>query len=237
MQRPTYDLQTDLVAGANAPFYVKILVRTQTKEQNMAIPARVLKQLGHPSGLTGRLILRMLNRVNSNMNSHALAALDIRAQDKVLEIGFGGGALMADILAAEQSILATGCDISKLAVRSARRRFKADKRARFEHISGENLPYDNSQFTKVVGVNVIYFWQDQRKLLGEVLRVLENGGRVVICYSEYGPKDGSEFKVKEIESQLRSVGFENLQSSPIAASETDSHYCTVGVKPDVSPAE
>ena len=209
----------------------------ERKDQIMAIPARVLEQLGHPSGLTGRLILRMLNRVNHKMNTYAAAALEINDHDNVLEIGFGGGALMADILTTPQNIRVTGCDISKLAVKSAERRFRKDPRVRFEHISGENLPYGDAEFTKVVGINVIYFWKDLPKMMGEIYRVLAEGGRVVLCYSEYGPKDGTEFKVGDIESLLRAVGFENLQSNSIAESEADSHYCTIGFKPVSIPAE
>jgi len=203
----------------------------------MAIPKRVLKQVGHPSGLTGRIILRMLNRANSYMNAHALAELDVSDHDNVLEVGFGGGALMSDILAARTSIRATGCDISKLAVRSARRRFSMEKRARIDQISGKDLPYSDAQFAKVVGVNVIYFWQDILGMLLEISRVLERGGRVVICYSEYGPKEGSEFKMSEIESQLRAAGFVDLRTTPITTSEAGNHYCTVGFKPDTILAE
>jgi len=203
----------------------------------MAIPTRVLKQLGHPSGLTGRIILRMLNRANSNMNAHALAELDVRDHDNVLEVGFGGGALMSAILAATTKVRATGCDISNLAVRSAQRRFSKEKRACIDQISGENLPYSDAQFTKVVGVNVIYFWQDILEMLHEISRVLVVGGRVVICYSEDGPQEGSEFKVSEIESQLRAAGFVDLRSTPVTTSETGNHYCTAGFKPDTIPAE
>lgn len=203
----------------------------------MAIPPRILKQLGHPSGLTGRLILRMLNRVNKGMNGQALMALDICDRDKVLELGFGGGSLISDMLATRKAVQITGSDISKLAVQSAQKRFRAEDRVSFEHISGEDLPYEDAAFGKVVCVNVIYFWQDVPNMLREIFRVLEGGGRVVLCYSEFGPDEVSRFKPTELESQLRAVGFATVRSSSIEESEADSHYCTVGFKASAIPAE
>ena len=41
----------------------------------MAYSSRILRQLGHPSGLPGRFVLRRLNKVNSGMNAFALDAL------------------------------------------------------------------------------------------------------------------------------------------------------------------
>ena len=202
----------------------------------MAIPARVLKQLGHPSGLAGRFILRMLNRVNANMNQHAREALNLLDQDRVFEIGFGGGALIGDILATGKNLHVTGGDISNLAVKSAQKRYANVPNTNFERLSGEALPYKEGRFTKVVGVNVIYFWRDVPNMLFEISRVLENGGRLVLCYSEEGPKEGTLFKRENVEAQMRVAGFKNLQSTQIASDDTDSHYCTVGIKSSAIPA-
>ena len=203
----------------------------------MTIPKRVLKQLGHPSGFAGRFILRLLNRVNENMNAKALGALSINEESRLLEVGFGGGALISDTLAAHKLARIDGCDISKLAVKTAKRRFRGEPCVRFEQNSGEALPYRDGEFSHLVSVNVIYFWQNQLKMFAEMHRVLERGGRLVLCYSEFGPDEILQFQPSEVEAALRMVGFESTHSKPIATNETDSHFCTVGFKPLISPAE
>ena len=68
----------------------------------MAVSARILRQLGKPAGLLGRLILWELNRVNRGMNDVTFEALDLAAGDRVLDIGFGGGALIKRVLAEDR---------------------------------------------------------------------------------------------------------------------------------------
>ena len=51
----------------------------------------VAGQLGHPSGVIGRWLLGPLwNRRNRPLNDVSLARLALRADDRVLEVGFGG---------------------------------------------------------------------------------------------------------------------------------------------------
>lgn len=57
------------------------------------------RQLGHPSGLVGRLILGPLwNRRNAALNDVAFDHLALRPHDRVLEVGFGGGYLIGRIV-------------------------------------------------------------------------------------------------------------------------------------------
>ena len=155
----------------------------------MAISARVLRQLGKPSGLLGRLILWELNRVNRGMNDATFRALDLAAGDRVLDIGFGGGALIKKVLAEDGVAFVAGADISQLAIGRAERRFKravAAGRAKFRECGTATLPYDDGAFSKVCGVNVIYFWPDVPAMMSEVFRVLAPGGSVRCCAMRKG---------------------------------------------------
>ena len=54
------------------------------------------RQLRKPSGLFGRFVLpRRLSRINVTLNEATLAALDLQPDDRVLEVGFGPGDLIA----------------------------------------------------------------------------------------------------------------------------------------------
>ena len=200
----------------------------------MAVSARILRQLGKPSGLLGRLILWELNRVNRGMNDVTFEALDLAAGDRVLDIGFGGGALIKRVLAEEGVAFVAGADISQLAIGRAERRFKravAVGRAAFRECEMATLPYDDGAFSKVCGVNVIYFWPDVPAMVAEVFRVLAPGGAFVLCYAEGAPDKVTKFPSEAVETWLCEAGFEEAATSHDADKENGRYHCTVAVKP------
>ena len=200
----------------------------------MAYSSRILRQLGHPSGLLGRLILRRLNRVNSGMNAFALEALAPGDGDRVLEIGFGGGALIDRLLTDTGVAFVSGADISDLAVRAAGKRFAPDVaagRAAF-HICGEaSLPFEDGYFTAAVCVNVIYFWPDVPAMLAEVRRVLSPGGRFVLAYAEGAPDRVTRFPADKVERLLRDAGFADTVTRQGSDAENGRYHCTAATVP------
>ena len=203
----------------------------------MTRSSKLLKQLGHPSGFTGKLVLRALNRVNGHMNDRALDALDVRDTDRVLEIGFGGGSLIARILQADKTVHVTGADISKLAVKTAGKRFRKDTRVSFKHCVGDTIPFEDSAFTQVAGVNVIYFWPDVPQTLSEIYRGLVTEGKLVLCYSEQSPDEVTCFDHKDVEAQLQAAGFATAVSHKETNKDNSTYYCTVATKATISPVE
>lgn len=174
--------------------------------------------------------------MNAHMNDRALAALDLQENDSVLEIGFGGGSLIDRILAKEQATHVTGADISALAVKSAKKRFQKAPRAIFKHIDGDLLPFKDTIFTQVVGVNVIYFWPDVSIMLSEAFRVLANESKLVLCYSEQSPDEVTRFKHQDVELQLQTAGFKSAVSYKETNKDNSTYYCTVALKSAFSPA-
>lgn len=200
----------------------------------MAYSSRILRQLGHPSGFLGRLILRRLNRVNRGMNEAAHAALDPGEGDRVLEIGFGGGSLIESILEHDRVALVAGADVSTLAIQSARKRFSravAAGRAEFHKSGEETLPFDNATFSAVCCVNVIYFWPDVPAMLAEALRVLSPGGAFVLVYAEGSPDSVTTFPAPDVEAQLLEAGFASATTSHNSDRENGRYHCTVALKP------
>ena len=203
----------------------------------MEISPRILKQLGHPSGFTGRLILRLLNRVNRGMNDVALKALNLGVNDHVLEIGFGGGSLISRVLANDRTTRVTGAEISELAIKTARKKFRKDPRAGFTLSDTKALPFDNASFTRAVSVNVIYFWPDVLEMLSEVHRALTDGGKFVLCYSDQSPDYITRFFHEDVEAQLLAAGFATVHSTESFDKDNDSYFCTVATKAGLIPAE
>src|SRR5260370_34609738 len=66
--------------------------------QPMSLLTFAAKQLRTPSGLFGRLVTsRVLNRGNEAMNQLTLKCLELKPDDAVIEVGFGGGYLISQI--------------------------------------------------------------------------------------------------------------------------------------------
>lgn len=196
----------------------------------MTRSSKLLSQLGNPRGVTGRSILQLLNRVNSNMNDQALAALDLRHNDHVLEIGFGGGSLIARILDNDRTTRVSGVEISKLATKNARKIFRDEPRVAIEYYEGDTLPYGDHAFSRAAAVHVIYFWTDFLYMFSEIHRVLAIGGKFVLCYSDQSPDEVTRFPRKAVEAQLQLVGFETVRTTEVLDKDNDIQFCTAAVK-------
>jgi len=175
-------------------------------------PTIVRRQLAHPRGLLGRLVLWRLDAVNRGMNDFTLEALAPEADDRILEVGFGGGALLGQILETGVALVA-GTDISEVALSRARKRYAAAvDRPQLARCGDTALPFADGAFTKAAAVNGIYFWPDIGGRLEELRRVLEPGGRLVLCYGEAGPDGVPDFPPDRAEAVLAAAGFLDLRT-------------------------
>ncbi len=185
----------------------------------MSLQAFVARQLALPSGLFGRWVMApMLNRGNRAMNGLTLRQLAPGPADRVLEVGFGGGALLGDILAGPCAF-AAGVDLSPAMVGRARRRFRsaiAAGRAELKAGSIDALPYPADAFSAVCSVNTLYFWPDVDGALAECRRVLAPGGRLVLTFTDRaalerwpGHRHGfTLYELADVERHLRGAGFD-----------------------------
>lgn len=148
------------------------------------MPPRIIaSQLSHPRGLLGRLVGHLMNRHNAAMNAFAVQQLDPGPSDRILEVGFGGGATLPSLIGAAAFV--AGVDRSADAVEWAKARFSAavaDGRADFRVGSVEALPFETASFGKACTVNTVYFWRSLAAGFAEIHRVLSPGGRVVVGF-------------------------------------------------------
>ena len=80
----------------------------------MSIPEYIASQLRKPNGFIGRVLIScILNQANAQMNSVTLSSLDLKDSDQVLEVGFGGGALLAEMARLNSKVALCGADFSQ----------------------------------------------------------------------------------------------------------------------------
>jgi len=140
-------------------------------------------QLRQPNGEYAIEVGKKMNESNLHINLNTFDALQLSANDKVLEIGMGNGYFVKNILAVHNSINYTGCDFSEIMVNEARNlndKFIASGQAEF-HISNANeLPFESGVFDKVFTINTLYFWENPKNVLAEIWRVLKPKGQITI---------------------------------------------------------
>jgi len=124
-----------------------------------------------------------MNRHNAKMNAFAVQQLGLRPSDRVLEIGFGGGAALPALIGGAAFVGAI--DRSRDVVDWAKARFAASVasgRAAFLEGAVEAIPFQAAAFDKVCTVNTIYFWRSLDAGFAEIHRVLAPGGRAVVGF-------------------------------------------------------
>lgn len=155
-----------------------------------------------PQGEEGEQMLRRMNESHSAVTLWALDFLDFGEQDRVLDIGCGGGATLMRISGRIPLGHLTGVDYSAVSVKLSREMNTEDIRnGKMEILeaSVENLPFADESFDKIVTVESFYFWPDPAENLKEVLRTLKPGGTFLLIADIYHKDHLPEETLQNIE--------------------------------------
>lgn len=150
--------------------------------------ARLLRQFQEPKGFLGHVAGWIMASRGSNRerSSWSIEQLQVKAGDRVLEIGFGPGVALRRLseLAAPGTVV--GLDHSAAMQRQAARRNAAGMRSgrvRLERAEVERLaelPGLAGPFDKVLSVNCFQFWRDPGARLREIRARMAPGGRIAL---------------------------------------------------------
>lgn len=144
-------------------------------------------QFARPHGPLGRVAARIMRAGNAPLNGWILQLLSVRPGDHVLEVGFGPGVALAQLLELVPDGTVTGVEASTSMAKQARDRFRpaiADGHLKIHNGDAASLPFDEGTFDKVSAIHVVYFWPDQLATIGELRRVLRPGGVLALGYQE-----------------------------------------------------
>ena len=103
--------------------------------------------------------------------SNTAKVLDLRQDDRLLEIGFGSGYFIKDH--ASHAARIAGIDLSPDMVNlasSVNRELVQTGKAEFRVGDAASLPYGDGEFTAVVGIETFFFWEKPVESLREIYR-------------------------------------------------------------------
>jgi SAM-dependent methyltransferase len=187
----------------------------------MGLSEFITHQLARPRGRFAGLTARFLNRANRGMSSDAVNILDPAVNHHVMDLGFGGGVALEELLG-RPGILVTAIDPSAEMVSRARRRFRehvSSARLTVKEGTAASLPLTDACLDGVITVNTIYFWPDVLAGLTEIRRVLRPGGVLVVGMSpraksfEGREVDGRRLdppSVEKVVAQMTEAEFEDV---------------------------
>ena len=143
-------------------------------------------QFGSPSGLVGSLFVApFLNVTNMSIIRASVDLLEPKPDDRVLDIGFGGGYSLFSLAERVPKGRVVGVDHSRDMVDAAAtliRKRKLQARIRVRKGNVVELPFAANTFDRVLTVNTIYYWLDLRAAFREIAKVLRPGGRLAVGF-------------------------------------------------------
>lgn len=199
---------------------------------------KILRNAGKPQGFWGRLMMRSMNKGHARLALWGLGKISLPEDAAVLDIGCGGGANLARLLATCPRGHVTGIDHSEEAVQLSRKRNAKELGRRCEVVQGNavDLPFEDARFDAVTAVETVYFWPDLARAFAEVYRVLRSSGRFVIINEVDGLEsvqwadmiDGmTTYSPQQLTSSLTAAGFQRVETHR----RMKHGFCLVAQKP------
>ena len=155
----------------------------------------LLRAFGRPQGLLGRVGGMIMARMNADCGAWVTGLLELRPNDRVLEVGFGPGVVIQRLSNLMRAGSIAGIDASPEMVEQAIARNEAtiqEGRVDLQLGSVEHLPFDDGSFDKALAINSMQVWPDAVAGLREIRRVVKPGGRIALGFTSNSgqPREG-----------------------------------------------
>lgn len=142
-------------------------------------------QFMHPRGVLGRLAGHAMARKNRERIGWVVAQLGLQDGQRVLEIGYGPGVAIEQMLKTCPTLSVTGLDASGVMHRQASRRNRqavAARRARLRLQSADSYDGRDGPFDLVFSINTMPFLEDPGAVVARAREWLQPGGRFVVVH-------------------------------------------------------
>ena len=154
-----------------------------------------------PGGLSGRIMLWAMNWGHASLAKWGRSHVSPEPDARVLDIGCGGGANLAQFLKLCPQGSVCGIDFSAESVATSLRKNAgavAAGRCAVRQGDVSRLPYADASFDLVTAFETVYFWPDLPACFREVYRVLKPGGTFIACFYIWGKSRRTDWLVKNI---------------------------------------
>lgn len=170
---------------------------------------------------------KMLNRMNDrhkNLHKWGLEHISIDHMDTILDIGFGGGENIKNMLRLAPNAKICGIDYSEASYKKC---YELNKNAIDEGNlslkigSVENLDYEKEYFDLVVAFETIYYWPNIEKCFRNIYDILKDKGSFLICNEDSSLTGNEEIAEKlnmkfydeeELKNLLENAGFKTVNT-------------------------
>ncbi|MCY8869861.1 class I SAM-dependent methyltransferase [Bacillus inaquosorum] len=191
------------------------------------------KKFSKPKGVFGMIAGYIMAAENRTLNQWTIDQLGITRGDSILEVGFGPGYCMQQVLKREKDVDLHGIDVSEVMLKLAARRVKS-KPVRLIQGSVETFPLTDSFYNKVISVNNYTIWNDQTKGMKQIYRALKPGGKAAITMqpreADASPKKTKSFG-KQMIADFKAAGFEDIELQ-FKNIKPELSVCVTAKKPD-----
>lgn len=189
-------------------------------ESKMGFYKYIGSQFSNPRGIIGKVCCIIMNIMNKSMYHNVANRITLSSNSKLLDIGYGNGYFIHKLYHKSKSNF-YGIDISEDILKNASKKNKkgiARKKVHLEIGDCCNMSYRDNFFDVVTSVNTIYFWNDTKKGLSEIYRVLKKDGvflnafysKAFLQQLKYTREGFQYFEPKEIKNLAKKVGFSNV---------------------------
>jgi ubiquinone/menaquinone biosynthesis C-methylase UbiE len=175
-----------------------------------------------PTGFFGRVLARGWAWGHKGLYKNTARILDLQPDDTYLEIGFSSGLFIKQYASHVARIagLDHSDDMVKLASSINSDLIRSGK-AEFKQGTVSTLPWNDNEFSVVVGIETFFFWSEPETSLKEIFRVLTPGGRLVLemAYNQDDRRDHSKqidkydlklYSGEEMKALLKESGFSDI---------------------------
>ena len=177
-----------------------------------------------PEGKSGEKMLERMNRSHGPLRDFGLPLLSWRPGMRILDVGCGGGATIAEMLNLSADSVIDGIEYSQVSVRQSEELNKKDLGSRCNICQADvaKLPFAEDTYDLVTAVETVYFWPDIDGAFKEIFRVLKHQGVFAILNEgsdpeqcDWPPVDGFMriYRPEELEELLKKAGFQAIKTS------------------------
>lgn len=170
-----------------------------------------------------------------------LELLSLQENDRILEIGFGTGKLISEMVKLANRGFIEGIDFSDTMMNIAQKRLKQhifEKKVNLRKGDFLECEYADSSFDKICSANTIYFWQQPDEYIRKMFKILKPGGKLVLGFTDKKHLESKSlstdvfqlFSEDDVKNLLICNGFSDSVDVLSRRTKHEKYHCAVAVK-------